>query len=329
MRNVSIIGSFIWGAAVCFGLALAPAAVRAEIKLHDFSIPSGRIAFTYTPEKKKSDIYVIDFAKITVTPLYASPADDEYPTWSPDGTRVIFASSSSGDKEIYLAEADGSNLRRLTNSNGVDEDPSWSPDGTQIVFSSARKGGQGMFIMASDGTNVQPLVVDGKRNTVPRWSPRGDEILYSTDLHWPGWDIMLFDLASNQSKLLTSGLRSFCRAGWSPDGSQFAFSYGSTSEIDIYVQSKGGTPSPVTSLPGREYDATWNEDGTKIFFVNEISPGKGDFQLFVLDVASKKVTQLTEGAGSVRHISWTPYPAPLTKSEIEKEAAASSAASPN
>ena len=63
------------------------------------------------------------------------------PSWSPDGTQIVFASDRESDsyiKDIYVMNADGSNQIRLTESGGYE--PSWSPDGTQIVFASDRIG---------------------------------------------------------------------------------------------------------------------------------------------------------------------------------------------
>lgn len=66
----------------------------------------------------------------------------EYPAWSPDGTRIAFMSQmwdgAGGNYEIFMVDADGSNLRRLTDNHVDDGWPAWSPDGTQIAFTSIR-----------------------------------------------------------------------------------------------------------------------------------------------------------------------------------------------
>mgnify|MGYP006270892699 CR=1 FL=1 len=65
------------------------------------------------------------------TRLTDDPADDYYPSWSPDGARIAFTSERNGQAEIYAMNADGSGLKNLTNNPAGDWWPSWSPAGTR------------------------------------------------------------------------------------------------------------------------------------------------------------------------------------------------------
>ncbi|GEM_PF-104004 len=305
---------------ILFGFTSNASAEGLELKQQ--GLAKGRIVFSYITESG-TDLGIIDFEKATLEKFYSSTKLDEYPVWSPDGTKVLFYSDQTGDREIFTLNADGSGLTQLTKSAGYDEDPDWSPDGTQIVFHSARLGkGQNLFIMNADGTKPRAITNDRFKNTTPRWSPRGNEILYSTTSSWPGWDLALYDLGTKTAAQLTGGFKTYCRAGWHPDGGRFAFSYGFGNEIDIYLQEKGGAPKQLTKLTGREYDAIFADGGKKLFFVSEATAGAGNFQLFMLDMESLATTQITEGAGSVRHPSWSPLPAPPAGyfgKEVEKQ----------
>ena len=64
---------------------------------------------------------------ITLPTTLDHPATDSSPVWSRDGTRIAFESSRDGNREIYVMNADGSGLIRLTNEPAVDRDPVWSP----------------------------------------------------------------------------------------------------------------------------------------------------------------------------------------------------------
>lgn len=266
----------------------------------------GKVVFTYT-EGNQSDIYLLDFQLGSIRPLVATKEADEYPVWSPNGEKIVFYSDLSGDRELYLINFDGTHLTRLTTSPGVDEDPSWSPDGQQIVFRSERSGrGSNLYIMKVDGSNPRAITQGTSMNSVPRWSPVGEKIMYSTNATFPGWDIMLLDLTNGQSRQLTSGIKTYCRGNWSFDGGSFIYSAGFGKEVDLFLRPLDGEPKQVTKRSGREYDAIFIGQEQQIFFVGELHKGRGDFQLFYLDMKESQIIQVTSSKGAVRYPSWTP-----------------------
>ena len=72
--------------------------------------------------------------------------------WSPDGSRIAFSSFRDDNDEIYVMNADGTNLRRMTNHPAKDRYPAWSPDGQRLAFSSHRDGNDEIYVMNADGT---------------------------------------------------------------------------------------------------------------------------------------------------------------------------------
>ena len=73
------------------------------------------------------------------------------PAWSPDGTRIAFGSDHEGFRGIYVMDADGSNIQRLSDTRAGENCPEWSPDGTKLVFASWRDGDGEIYIMDADG----------------------------------------------------------------------------------------------------------------------------------------------------------------------------------
>jgi len=83
--------------------------------------------------------------------------NDIEPFWSPDGEHIVFTSDRDGNPNIYIMDADGSNVTLLTDGPGNDNNPSWSPDGDRIAFSSDRDGDWEIYVMDADGSNTIQL----------------------------------------------------------------------------------------------------------------------------------------------------------------------------
>jgi Tol biopolymer transport system component len=114
----------------------------------------------------------------------------EYPAWSPDGSRIAFASSIGGttpfgdpDYDVFVMNADGSDEVNLTHSPDINEGyPTWSPDGAWIAFESTRgtphdperQSDEDVWVMRADGSDARNLTSDlVRQNKFPDWSDRG------------------------------------------------------------------------------------------------------------------------------------------------------------
>jgi TolB protein len=91
-------------------------------------------------------------------------------SWSPDGTQIVFVSRGN-NWDIYVVNADGTNLRRLTNTPADNVQPVWSPEGTKIAFASKRFGNWQIYVMNADGTNLRRLTNIPAGAQWPSWSP--------------------------------------------------------------------------------------------------------------------------------------------------------------
>ena len=100
------------------------------------------------------------------------------PDWSADGQQLVFAvdfADTADNFDIYLSDADGSNMVQLTSHEEHDREPAWSPDGTTIAFESYRDGNWELFTMNADGSNIQNISNSPDREHHPAWSPDGDQ----------------------------------------------------------------------------------------------------------------------------------------------------------
>jgi hypothetical protein len=96
-----------------------------------------------------------------------SDGNDAFPRWSPDGAKIAFHRESGGDVDLYVMNADGSNIRRLTDATGPDTLPVWTPDG-RIVFRSARSGSWAIYLMNADSSGQKQIIANADPG--PDWS---------------------------------------------------------------------------------------------------------------------------------------------------------------
>jgi len=145
------------------------------------------------------------------------------PSWSPDGARIAFAKRSRQgdivDSDIYLMDADGTDLVNLTGHLGTDDTaPAWSPDGGRIAFAS----GGDLFVIDVDGTNLTRLTLDTERNDDPAWSPDAARIAFSCEREGNG-EICVMNADGTGLRQLTNDPANDYGPVWSPDGAKIAF----------------------------------------------------------------------------------------------------------
>jgi Tol biopolymer transport system component len=102
------------------------------------------------------------------------------PAWSPDGTKIAFATNRDGNYEIYTMNPDGTGPTRLTNNTSSDYEPAWSPDGTKIAFATNRDGNDEIYTMNADASNQTRLTNNTAVDAAPAWSPDGTKIAFKS-----------------------------------------------------------------------------------------------------------------------------------------------------
>ena len=141
---------------------------------------NGRIAFMRKDAVGHWQIWVASRRLTGAKRLTAGPADSGWPVWSPDGTKIAFDSSradsdshdSTAINDLFVMNAAGTNVRKLTDSVGASADAAWSPDGSLIAFDADRgdpSSKQGIYTMRFDGSDVRRITTlpPGTRTTSP------------------------------------------------------------------------------------------------------------------------------------------------------------------
>jgi len=262
---------------------------------------------TPSPEKTLMTYPSATYRKfLTIAPdnvATSTPTPTVKPLRTQPQGRIAFQSDLAGSLDIYVMNADGSQISRLTNNAGVDVFPSWSPDGSRIAFISDMEGNPDVYIMNADGAKVSKLTDDIYEDSFPTWSPDGKTIAYVSNRS--GDDkIFLINTDGSAARQLTSGYGSDVSPSWSPDGEWVAFASTRDVNSEIYkVDKNGKNLIRLTDDPAADYTPAWSPDGSRIAFV---SRRDGFTNLYFMDADGKNVIQLTKHMSTIELPSWSP-----------------------
>jgi serine/threonine protein kinase len=213
----------------------------------------------------------INWARDAVFSQVTSERGSEvFPSLSPDGNSVVYASPRSGHWDIYLRRVGGRNAINLTaNSESDNSQPAFSPDGQSIAFRSSRNDG-GIFIMGATGESVRRLTNYGFN---PAWSPDGKQIVcaaypillpeYRGNIQCHLWAV---DVGSGQRRQLD--VRDGTMPAWSPHGWRIAYGARGIWTVDA----RAGKPAQAeraTFSATLDWNPVWSPDGEWIYYVSD------------------------------------------------------------
>ncbi|HEV3344343.1 MAG TPA: hypothetical protein VG125_28465 [Pirellulales bacterium] len=161
---------------------------------------------------------------------------EESACFSPDGTQIAFTSTRDGNQELYVAAADGSNVRRLTNDLGIDAHPAWSPDAARIAFATDRWGDLEIATVDPEGMNLTRLTTSEGLDDYPAWSPDGKRLAFTSNRD-RNYEIYAVDSTGAIAVNLTNDPAFDHFAAWSHDG-RLAFVSDRDGGFEIYVLEK-------------------------------------------------------------------------------------------
>jgi TolB protein len=181
--------------------------------------------------------------------------------------RVVF----DDFEDVYVMEADGTNVRPVTDREGPEFDGAWAPDGRRIVYRDSRRGindDDEIYVARADGSGARNLTRNPANDWGPDWSPDGRTIVFNSDRDGGMSGYLVSPDGSNLRRIQADAWVEY--PSFSPDGTRIAFMGQDGGDYDIYVaEPETGAATRLTQAPGSDGWPAWSPDGSTIAFTSE------------------------------------------------------------
>lgn len=250
--------------------------------------PTGQwMCYASTRHSPHSDLYLQRVNGLSVIQLTDDGAETAFPAFSPDGKKIAFCSTRSGNWDLYLMDADGRNTVQLTNGPGQDLHPSFSPDGAKLVYCSMPSRGDQWELWILNLSNHERKMIG--TGLFPTWSPDKNTMRIAFQRarqrgsHWFSlWTLDLVDgEATRQMEVAVSTNAAIITPTWSPDGRHLAFttvvepvangSVRQSGQEDIWtIDTDGANRRRLTDGNASNLTPYWASDN-RIYFISDRS----------------------------------------------------------
>ena len=267
-----------------------------EMRLYDLTSQDFRIIGTkkvvaHVSEPRRAAHRVADEVVLLVTGE-AGVAD----------TKIAFASTRSGVKELYLMDYDGAGTAPVTANKSINISPNWSPDSRSLAFTSYMNGYPFLYrVFPFERRPVQLLAGYAGINSSPAWSPDGRMVAMTLSKDGNP-EIYLLTVATGAFRRLTNNVSIDTEPTWSPTGRDLAFISDRSGAAQVYVMDTDGTNLRRLSTGGFNTQPRWSPKGDTIVFTSRFA----NHDLWAISPDGSNLRRLTAGPGDNESASWAP-----------------------
>jgi TolB protein len=221
-------------------------------------------------------------------------------------TRIAFVSNRTRHPEVWVMDYDGFNQRPITSYGNLSLTPRWSPDNTRLAFTSYALGNPDIFIFSLETNRRVSFPVYKGLNTTPAWSPDGKSLAFCSSM---GGDpeIYVSDPDGKNLHRLSFSPGVDISPVWNPKtGNEIAFVSDRSGSPQIYIMSEDGTNLRRLITGGGDASSpSWSPNGLFMAFSWRVSD-TGTYDIYVVEIATGRIVQLTHDARRNEHPSWSP-----------------------
>ncbi|MBN1148352.1 MAG: PD40 domain-containing protein [Anaerolineales bacterium] len=262
-------------------------------------------------DKVQSDLYVMEVAlgEASVRRLTHTDESEGNAVWSPDGERILFISEMSGARDVYLMNADGTDIQKLADKD-YDRNPSFAPDGKRFVFDSSVNGRQ-LFLVSLLGGAPEQIQTGLAKSWGPSWSSEeGDERILFTGRTDGDWEIYTLQNGRDYALRLTDNTSNEIQPRVSPDGNWIAFATNQGGAADKYkiCLTSARVPSDewtcLTDNQTNDRYPAWSPDGGRLAFASQRD---GNWEIYVINRDGSGLERLTAFTDDIdQYPAWSP-----------------------
>jgi len=272
-----------------------------EILTGEKGIASTEVVFSYKTSSGK-ELAIIDYDGFNFMHLTKNKRFNLFPSWAPDGKRILFSTYTTDRLNIYLFDLEKRKITITSSFQGLNFAPSWSPDGWKICLTLTKDGNAEIYLLDLRNKKMNRLTYNRAIDTSPAFSPNSREIVFVSD-RTGNPQIYVMDIHGGNVRRLTFHGNYNTSPAWSPRGDIIAYvSREKDNSQQIYVTDPYDFSPVRLTFDRNNEEPTWSPDGLHIVFTSNRS---GRYELYTMNWDGSRQRKLTSGI-TANAPDWSP-----------------------